>query len=103
VPFQTLLQVFNNLLQYQYAGNAHLVYAIVRRRKQFEQLAALSLDAAVQQAAAAGTPRAATVTQAAVTQPAVNPATVTELDPESAAIIEVSHSYRYCYDGFTHA
>jgi Dyggve-Melchior-Clausen syndrome protein len=90
-----VVQVFNNLLQYQYAGNTQLVYAIVRRRKQFETLAALSLETAVQQAAAAGTPRAAaatTITQAAVTQAAVTPASVTELDLESAAIREVSHT-----------
>jgi Dyggve-Melchior-Clausen syndrome protein len=92
------LQVFNNLLQYHYAGNTHLVYAIVRRRRQFETLAVLSLDTAVQQAAAAGTPRAAvgTVTQAAVTQAAVTPASVTELDLESAAIREASHSDILC-------
>lgn len=41
-----LLEVFNNIIQYQYHGNAHLVYAIVRRKDAFGQLAALSLEAA---------------------------------------------------------
>lgn len=27
-----LLEMFSNIIQYQYVGNAHLVYAIVRRR-----------------------------------------------------------------------
>jgi hypothetical protein len=45
-----LLEVMNNLVQYQYAGNAHLVYAIIRRRKVFEVLNALNLPTALQQA-----------------------------------------------------
>ena len=35
MPFRyvaLLLETFNNVVQYQYAGNPHLVYAIVRRR-----------------------------------------------------------------------
>ena len=36
-----LLDVFNNLIQYQYEGNLHLIYAIVRRKKLFEDLAQL--------------------------------------------------------------
>ncbi|KAL0479284.1 HID1 domain-containing protein [Acrasis kona] len=35
---QLLLEVFNNLIQYQYEGNTHLVYAILRRRKAFKEL-----------------------------------------------------------------
>jgi hypothetical protein len=27
-----LLEVFNNVIQYQYHGNTHLVYAIIRRK-----------------------------------------------------------------------
>lgn len=38
-----LLEVFNNILQYQYHGNAHLVYAIVRRKDSFGSLASLTL------------------------------------------------------------
>lgn len=41
-----LLEVFNNIIQYQYHGNSHLVYAIVRRKDAFGQLAALSLESA---------------------------------------------------------
>jgi hypothetical protein len=41
-----LLEVFNNIVQYQYHGNAHLVYAIVRRKDSFGQLFALSLEKA---------------------------------------------------------
>jgi hypothetical protein len=33
-----LLEVFNNLIQYQYEGNTHLVYAILRRKKAFREL-----------------------------------------------------------------
>jgi hypothetical protein len=33
-----LLEVFNNLIQYQYEGNTHLVYAILRRKKVFREL-----------------------------------------------------------------
>ena len=39
-----LLDVFNNLIQYQYEGNAHVIYAIVRRRKIFESLADIAVD-----------------------------------------------------------
>jgi hypothetical protein len=38
-----LLEVFNNIIQYQYHGNAHLVYAILRRKDAFGQLTALNL------------------------------------------------------------
>jgi Dyggve-Melchior-Clausen syndrome protein len=41
-----LLEVFNNIVQYQYHGNSHLVYAIVRRKDSFGQLNALSLEKA---------------------------------------------------------
>jgi Dyggve-Melchior-Clausen syndrome protein len=41
-----LLETFNNIIQYQYHGNAHLVYAIVRRKDSFGQLASLTLDRA---------------------------------------------------------
>lgn len=34
-----LLEIFNNIVQYQYGGNAHLVYAIVRRKKVRERFA----------------------------------------------------------------
>lgn len=37
-------------MQYQYAGNPHLVYAVVRRRPCFEKLAALTLPQARAQA-----------------------------------------------------
>lgn len=41
-----LLEVFNNIIQYQYHGNSHLVYAIVRRKDSFGQLASLTLEQA---------------------------------------------------------
>lgn len=44
-----LLEIFNNIIQYQYNGNQHLVYAIVRRKDVFGRLASLTLPKAVQQ------------------------------------------------------
>lgn len=44
-----LLEVFNNVIQYQYNGNQHLVYAIVRRKDSFGRLASLTLAKAIQQ------------------------------------------------------
>ena len=41
-----LLEVFNNIIQYQYHGNTHLVYAIVRRKDAFGHLASLTLEKA---------------------------------------------------------
>lgn len=41
-----LLESFNNIIQYQYHGNAHLVYAVVRRKDAFGQLTALTLESA---------------------------------------------------------
>lgn len=41
-----LLEVFNNIIQYQYHGNAHLVYAVVRRKDAFGHLASLTLERA---------------------------------------------------------
>jgi len=39
-----LLETFNNIIQYQFDGNAHLVYAIIRKRNVFHQLANLPTD-----------------------------------------------------------
>jgi len=44
-----LLEVFNNVIQYQYNGNQHLVYAIIRRKDSFGRLASLTLHKAVAQ------------------------------------------------------
>lgn len=44
-----LLEVFNNVVQYQFNGNHHLVYAIIRRKDSFGRLAALTLSKAVTQ------------------------------------------------------
>ena len=44
-----LLEIFNNIIQYQYNGNQHLVYAIVRRKDAFGRLASLTLPKALQQ------------------------------------------------------
>ncbi|KAL0964839.1 hypothetical protein UPYG_G00329700 [Umbra pygmaea] len=39
-----LLEVFNNIIQYQFDGNCNLVYTIIRKRNIFHQLANLSSD-----------------------------------------------------------
>ncbi len=44
-----LLEIFNNIIQYQYNGNQHLVYAIVRRKDSFGRLASLTLPKAIYQ------------------------------------------------------
>ncbi|XP_062330142.1 protein HID1-like isoform X1 [Osmerus eperlanus] len=41
-----LLEVFNNIIQYQFDGNCNLVYAIIRKRSIFHQLANLPSDTA---------------------------------------------------------
>ncbi|XP_061613141.1 protein HID1-like isoform X3 [Phyllopteryx taeniolatus] len=41
-----LLEVFNNIIQYQFDGNSNLVYSLIRRRNLFQQLANLGADAA---------------------------------------------------------
>lgn len=44
-----VLEVFNNMIQYQYTGNQHLVYALIRRKDSFGKLASLSLTKAQHQ------------------------------------------------------
>lgn len=44
-----LLEVFNNVIQYQYHGNTHLIYAIIRRKDSFGRLASLTLKKAQEQ------------------------------------------------------
>ncbi|ESN93547.1 hypothetical protein HELRODRAFT_88577 [Helobdella robusta] len=39
-----LLEVFNNIIQYQFDGNSNLVYTIIRKRQIFHQLASLPCD-----------------------------------------------------------
>ncbi|XP_068606213.1 protein HID1 [Brachionichthys hirsutus] len=41
-----LLEAFNNIIQYQFDGNCNLVYAIIRKRNTFHQLANLPADSA---------------------------------------------------------
>uniref|UniRef100_A0A4W4HAH3 HID1 domain containing a n=1 Tax=Electrophorus electricus TaxID=8005 RepID=A0A4W4HAH3_ELEEL len=41
-----LLEAFNNIIQYQFDGNCNLVYAIIRKRSVFHQLANLPTDSA---------------------------------------------------------
>ncbi|KAK2820107.1 hypothetical protein Q5P01_023066 [Channa striata] len=41
-----LLEVFNNIIQYQFDGNCNLVYTIIRKRNVFHHLANLPSDAA---------------------------------------------------------
>lgn len=42
-----LLETMNNIIQYQYESNSSLVYAIVKRKEVFEELAQLSLPKAI--------------------------------------------------------
>ena len=42
-----LLETLNNIVQYQYEGNGHVVYAIIRRKEVFESLANLTLPVAI--------------------------------------------------------
>jgi len=44
-----LIEVFNNVIQYQYSGNQHLIYAILRRKDSFGKLATLNLPKAISQ------------------------------------------------------
>ncbi|XP_065199506.1 protein HID1 [Planococcus citri] len=39
-----LLEIFNNLIQYQFDGNSNLVYTIIRKRQVFHSLANLPID-----------------------------------------------------------
>lgn len=39
-----LLEIFNNIIQYQFDGNANLVYTVIRKRNVFHQLANLPTD-----------------------------------------------------------
>ncbi|XP_035900496.1 protein HID1 [Anopheles stephensi] len=41
-----LLEIFNNIIQYQFDGNSNLVYTIIRKRQVFHALANLPTDAA---------------------------------------------------------
>ena len=47
---QLLLEAFNNIIQYQYEGNYNVIYSIIRRKEIFEQLSALTLPTAKQNA-----------------------------------------------------
>ncbi|VDD92332.1 unnamed protein product [Enterobius vermicularis] len=40
-----LLEIFNNIVQYQFDGNSNLIYTIIRKRQVFYQLANLPVDA----------------------------------------------------------
>jgi len=42
-----LLEIFNNVIQYQFDGNYNLIYTIIRKRHIFHQLANLPTDSAV--------------------------------------------------------
>merc|ERR1712004_451085 len=39
-----LLEMFNNIIQYQFDGNANLVYTVIRKRQVFHALANLPTD-----------------------------------------------------------
>lgn len=42
-----LLETLNNIVQYHYEGNGHVIYAIIRRKELFEGIANLTLPAAI--------------------------------------------------------
>ncbi|KAL2916809.1 hypothetical protein HK105_203588 [Polyrhizophydium stewartii] len=42
-----LLDMFNNIVQYQFAGNAQLIYSIVRHKERIVQLSSLTLEKAI--------------------------------------------------------
>lgn len=44
-----LLEIFNNVVQYQFHGNPHLVYAIIRRKDSFGGLVSLTLPKVISQ------------------------------------------------------
>lgn len=41
-----ILEIFNNIIQYQYHDNHHLIYAIIRRKDTFGRLSTMSLERA---------------------------------------------------------
>ena len=45
-----IMETFDNLIQYQYNGNAELVYSIFARRQLFERFAGINLSAAISSA-----------------------------------------------------
>ena len=53
-----LMDIFNNIIQYQYGGNAHLIYAIIRRRDSFDRLFNLSLPDKITEASTNDTAQA---------------------------------------------
>jgi hypothetical protein len=65
-----LLETLNNILQYQYQGNVHVVYAILRLKVVFEGLAALDLQKALEGARGLRSPPAAAEGTRAGTGPA---------------------------------
>eukprot|EP00741_Cyanophora_paradoxa_P025257 tig00000361_g24376.t1 len=67
-----LLETFNNLIQYQYEGSAHLVTAVLRQRETFDRLAAVSLPAPGS-APAPGSDPGAAAAAAAAAAPAAQP------------------------------
>jgi hypothetical protein len=60
-----LLETLNNILQYQYQGNVHVVYAILRLKAVFEGLAALDLQKASEGARGLRSPLASATAAAA--------------------------------------
>ena len=66
-----LLEIFNNVIQYQYGGNPHVVYAVVRRKQVFESLNNLTLPTAVADAKGLGGGGGSSSSNGATDQPAV--------------------------------
>uniref|UniRef100_A0A8C4XGR2 HID1 domain containing n=1 Tax=Erpetoichthys calabaricus TaxID=27687 RepID=A0A8C4XGR2_ERPCA len=78
-----LLEVFNNIIQYQFDGNCNLVYAIIRKRHVFHQLANLptdpsSIQKALQRKKRSSEPISRTNSQEAVSMEGSRPAAPAE-------------------------
>ena len=74
-----LMEVFNNLVQYQFDGNANLVYTMIRKRQVFHNLANLASSQEAISRVLAGRRGTAPITN--LSQPAISAVAVTEKPP----------------------
>ncbi|KAI9105592.1 high-temperature-induced dauer-formation protein-domain-containing protein [Phlyctochytrium arcticum] len=80
-----LLEIFNNILQYQVTGNTHLVYAVVRNKDKFMNLHNLTYEHAFSELTRIRALRAQKQQQQAGTQPPATPTTPTPpAEPKSS-------------------
>ncbi|XP_070790735.1 protein HID1 [Pituophis catenifer annectens] len=87
-----LLEVFNNIIQYQFDGNSNLVYAIIRKRNVFHQLANLptdlqSIQKALQRKKKAPEPISRTNSQEAMSMEGSRPAAPAEPGTLKASLV----------------